>query len=60
MCEVESAGLFPLRIDQASAEMYRRMAALTPEGSERERLAGIASQQPGWQQLLGRKANMTV
>lgn len=53
MCEVESAGLFPLRIDQASAEMYRRMAALTPEGSERERLAGIASQQPGWQQLLG-------
>jgi len=53
MCEVESAGLFPLRIDQASAEMYRRMAALTPNESERERLAGIASQQPGWQQLLG-------
>lgn len=55
MCEVERSGLFPLRLNRASAEMYRRMADAAGSGKERDYLAGIAEQRPGWQETLSEK-----
>jgi len=55
MCEVENSDLFPVHLSRASAEMYRRMAAIVPDEKDRASLAAIAGEAPGWQECLGEK-----
>ena len=55
MCEVENTDLFPVRLSSASAEMYRRMAALSTDEGERAYLTAIAEERPGWQESLGER-----
>lgn len=52
LCEVEQSELFPLRLNKASAEMYRRMAQLVEDPQQSEILLDIAEQRPGWQEHL--------
>ncbi len=52
LCEVEERELFPVRLNPASAEMYRRLAALAGDPEQAKTLAAIAEERPGWRELL--------
>lgn len=52
MCAIEERELFPLRMNAASAEMYRRLAAYSEAPEQREKFLALAAQKPGWQELL--------
>lgn len=54
MCDIEKNPLFPVQMNPASAEMYRRLAALTEDAALREKFLAVAEQEPGWQERLTR------
>lgn len=51
MCRVEEKELFPPALDQASREMYRRLAQAAPAGLA-EKLLAVAEEAEGWENLL--------
>lgn len=55
ICDIESQELFPVKMDKASAEMYRRVAAKVDDFEQRELLRSIAEERPGWQKQLSNK-----
>lgn len=55
ICEIEAQELFPVKMDKASAEMYRRVARHANDDEMADHLRCIAAEELGWQKMIGDK-----